>query len=338
VIGPAKACFNPTHRPEKQQLKFLGSGLKMAENINQYDLMILGAGPAGITAALYGQRLGLKTIVFGDIPGGSSYMIEHLANFPGLMEGTSGTQFGTMAFQQAQKEGASFTLTRLESFSQNDSVFVGVDVDGTEYSALSAVVATGRVPKRLAVSNANMSGVHFCSICDGPLYRGKNATLAVVGSDNAAAQHALTLARTADKVLLICRSNTLKMDAVHKNQIKQQSNIKLMVDTEVCGYSGQESVETIEIEAKVKGRQNLAVDGIFLAIGWQPNISALKLEVQKTAAGYLKTNQKLMTSVPGLFAAGDVRDTDMSQVLTACADGARTAKYAAEYLEQLSRG
>jgi len=311
-------------------------GLKMSENGNHYDLMILGAGPAGITAALYGQRLGLKTIVFGDIPGGSSYMIEHLANFPGLMEGTSGTQFGTMAFQQAQKEGANFTLTRLESLSHNENLFVGVDVDGQEHTALSAIVATGRVPKRLAVANPNMGGVHFCSICDGPLYRGKNATLAVVGSDNTAAQHALTLARTADKVLLICRSNALKMDAVHKDQIQQQNNIALMTNTEVSGYNGQEFVESIAVAAKEKGRQDLAVDGIFLAIGWRPNISALNLEVQKTAEGYLATNEKLMTSFPGLFAAGDIRDTDMWQVLTACADGARAAKYSAEYLEKLT--
>ena len=298
--------------------------------------MIMGAGPAGITAALYGQRLGLKTIVFGDIPGGNSYMIEHLANFPGLMEGTSGTQFGTLAFQQAQKEGAHFTLTRLERLSRNDNAFIGVDVDGKEYAALSAVVATGRVPKRLAVSNANLSGVHFCSICDGPLYRGKDATLAVVGSDNTAAQHALTLARTATKILFICRSNTLKMDAVHKAQIERQNNIQLMLNTEVTGYNGQEFVENIEIAAKGKDRQNLKVDGIFLAIGWRPNISALEFDVRKIEEGYLATNQKLMTSVPGLFAAGDVRDTDMCQVLTACADGARAAKYAAEYLEKLT--
>ncbi len=309
----------------------------MPENGNHYDLMILGAGPAGITAALYAQRLGLKTVVFGDIPGGSSYMIEHLANFPGLMEGTSGTQFGALAFQQAQKEGANFTLTRLESLSHNDNVFVGVDLDGKKYTALSAIVATGRVPKRLATSNPNMRGIHFCSICDGPLYRGKNATLAVVGSDNTAAQHALTLARTADKVLLICRSNAFKMDAVHKDQIAKQNNITLMANTEVSGYSGQEFVETIAIAEKEAGQQDLAVDGIFLAIGWRPNISALKLEVQKTAEGYLETNERLMTSVPGLFAAGDIRDTDMWQVLTACADGARAAKYAAEYLEKLTQ-
>jgi thioredoxin reductase (NADPH) len=303
----------------------------------QYDLMILGTGPAGMTAALYGQRLGLKTIVFGDIPGGSTYMIEHLANFPGFIEGISGTQFGTMTFQQTQKEGAHFPMTRLERLSHNDNVFAGVDVDGKEYNAPGAVVATGRVPKRLAVPNANMRGVHFCSICDGPLYRGKNATLAVVGSDNTAAQHALTLARIADKVLLICRSNTLIMDAVHKDQIERQNNITLLANTEVSGYNGQEFVESIEVAAKEKGRQDLAVDGIFLAIGWRPNISALDIEVQKTAEGYLETNEKLMTSVPGLFAAGDIRDTDMWQVLTACADGARAAKYAAEYLEKLTQ-
>jgi thioredoxin reductase (NADPH) len=206
---------------------------------DQYDLMILGTGPAGMTAALYAQRLGLQAIVFGDIPGGSTYMIEHLANFPGFMEGISGTQFGTMTFQQAQKEGAFFTMTRLKTLSHSGNVFIGFDVDGKEYAAPSAIVATGRVPKRLAVSNANLKGVHFCSICDGPLYRGKNATLAVVGSDNAAAQHALSLARIADKVLLICRSDTLKMDAIHKDQIKKQTNIELIVNTEVTGYKGQ---------------------------------------------------------------------------------------------------
>jgi thioredoxin reductase (NADPH) len=302
---------------------------------DQYDLMILGTGPAGMTAALYAQRLGLQAIVFGDIPGGSTYMIEHLANFPGFMEGISGTQFGTMTFQQAQKEGAFFTMTRLKTLSHSGNVFIGFDVDGKEYAAPSAIVATGRVPKRLAVSNANLKGVHFCSICDGPLYRGKNATLAVVGSDNAAAQHALSLARIADKVLLICRSDTLKMDAIHKDQIKKQTNIELIVNTEVTGYKGQGFIESIEISGKEHGQQDLAADGIFLAIGWRPNITMLDIEVQKTPEDYLKTNELLMTSFPGLFAAGDVRDTDMWQVLTACADGARAAKYAAEFLEKI---
>jgi thioredoxin reductase (NADPH) len=303
---------------------------------SSYDLMILGSGPAGLTAALYGQRLGLNVIVFGDIPGGSTYMIQHLANFPGFMEEISGTQFGTMAFQQAQREGAFFTMTRMEKLSHDDEAFVGVDVDGQQYTAFCTLLATGRVPIRLAVANANITGVHFCSICDGPLYRGKNATLAVVGSDNTAGQHAVSLSRIAQNVLLISRSNKLAMDATHKNLIEKQKNIELLLNTEVTGYKGADVIEGVEVSSKAGKDRELAIDGIFLAVGWRPNTKMLDLQVEKTSEGYLKADQKLMTSFPGLFAAGDVRETDMWQVLTACADGARAAKYAAEFIEKFT--
>ena len=307
----------------------------MPEN-NRYDLMILGSGPAGLTAALYGQRLGLQVIVFGDIPGGSTYMIQHLANFPGYLEEISGTQFGTMTFQQAQREGAFFTMTRLESLGHKDEVFVGVDVDGQKYAASSTIVATGRIPKRLAVSKDGIPGIHFCSICDGPLYRGKDATLAVVGNDNTAGQHAISLARIAEKVLVISRSDQLSMDAVHKKLIEKHNNIELLLNTEVTGYQGQDAIEGVEVLTETDKTRELAIDGIFLAIGWRPNTKMLELQVEKTIEGYLTADEKLMTSFPGLFAAGDVRDTDMWQVLTACADGARAAKYAAEFIEKLS--
>jgi thioredoxin reductase (NADPH) len=303
---------------------------------NKYDLMILGSGPAGLTTALFGQRLGLKVIVFGDIPGGSTYMIQHLANFPGFMEEISGTQFGTMAFQQAQREGAFFTMTRMERLSHDGEAFVGVDVDGQQYTAACTLLATGRVPIRLAVANANITGVHFCSICDGPLYRGKNATLAVVGSDNTAGQHAVSLSRIAQKVLLISHSEKLAMDAAHKNLIEKQKNIELLLNTEVTGYKGADVIEGVEVSSKAGKDRELAIDGIFLAVGWRPNTKMLDLQVEKTSEGYLKADQKLMTSFPGLFAAGDVRETDMWQVLTACADGARAAKYAAEFIEKFT--
>ena len=302
---------------------------------NRYDLMILGSGPAGLTAALFGQRLGLKVIVLGHIPGGITYMIQHLANFPGFMEEISGTQFGTMTFQQAQKEGAFFTMTRLKKLGHEDDAFVGVDVDGNPCVASCAIVATGRVPRRLAVANGNISGVHFCSICDGPLYRGKNAILAVVGNDNTAGQHAVTLARIAAKVLLISRRDTLAMDAAHKNLIEKHKNIEQVLNTEVTGYMGDDVITGVEVSSKVGNDRELAIDGIFLAIGWRPNTKMLDLPVEKTSEGYLKADQKLMTSFPGLFAAGDVRVTDMWQVLTACADGARAAKYAAEFIQKI---
>ena len=302
---------------------------------NRYDLMILGSGPAGLTAALYGQRLGLNVIVFGDIPGGSTYMIQHLANFPGYLEEISGTQFGTMAFQQAQREGVFFTMTRLQRLGYKNDTFVGLDVDGHQFAATCAIAATGRIPKRLAVANDGVKGIHFCSICDGPLYRGKNAVLAVVGNDNIAGQHAVSLGRIAKKVLLISKSDELTMDAAHQNLIQKQNNIEPLLNTEVRGYKGAEVIEGIEVSSMDGQSRELAVNGIFLAIGWRPNTKMLDLPVEKTSEGYLKADQKLMTSFPGLFAAGDVRDTDMWQVLTACADGARAAKYAAEYIDNM---
>jgi thioredoxin reductase (NADPH) len=304
----------------------------MAES--QYDMMIVGAGPGGITAALYGQRLGLKTVVFGDIPGGSVYMIENLANYPGFIGGVPGTQFGTMAFKQAQDEGAFFTMTRIENFGHAEGLFRGIDVDGKKYSAPSAVVATGRVPKRLAVRNPMMQGIHFCSICDGPLFRDKNATLAVVGSDNAAGQHALSLSRIAEKVVLICRSSRLKMDAVHRKLVEAQDNIDVFLNSEVVDLSGQDLLEALVVSTKEGEKKEIAVDGVFLAIGWTPNTAMLDIQVETTSEGYIKTDEKLMSSFPGLFAAGDVRDKNVRQVLTACADGASAATYVAEYLER----
>jgi thioredoxin reductase (NADPH) len=299
---------------------------------NSFDLMIVGAGPAGGTAAIYAQRLGLNSVVFGDIPGGSTYMIENLANFPGFTGGVPGTQFGLITFQQAQQEGAVCAMSRLEHLGCANGKFEAIDANGQTYSAPAAVMATGRVPKRLAVAKANLDGVHFCSICDGPLYRGKEATLAVVGSDNAAAQHALSLARVAHKVLLICRSQQVLMDVAHRNLIRNQAKIQLMPETEVVAYEGLQLLETLVLK-KGDAEEHLKVDGLFLAIGWIPNTQMLTMDVAATAEGYLKTDDRLMTSIPGLFAAGDVRDTDMWQVLTACADGARTAKHVADYLE-----
>lgn len=304
---------------------------------NQYDIIIVGIGPAGSTAALYAQRLGLKTIVFGDTPGGITYMIDNIMNLPGFLGGISGTEFGVKLFQQAQLEGAEFTMSRLETLDRHSDGFKGKDANGLDYSAPCAIVASGRVPKRLPVAHAKMKGVNFCSVCDGPLYREKNAHLAVIGSDNAAGQHAVTLSRIAAKVFLICRSPNLKMDAVQKALVVQQKNIEIITDTEVTGFTGLDFVESLGVKTQTGETSEIPVDGAFLAIGWTPNLRMLRFKPATTPNtnkdGYLITDATLMTSVPGLFAAGDIREKNLYQVLTACADGARAAKYASEYLE-----
>lgn len=300
-----------------------------------YDLMIIGTGPAGLSAALYGARLGLNTIVFGDIPGGNTQMIEKLDNFPGFPDGIAGPQFGVFSFQQAQQQGASFTMVRLQQLSRIDHQFVGTDASGRQYRAPCVIVATGRLPRRLAVPKAGLQGIHFCSLCDGPLYRGKNATVAVVGDDNTAAQHAATLSRLADKVLLITRGSRFSMDDSYRKRLEQQDNVELLADTEVIAYEGNETVTGLTVRRSDQSTGSLAVSGVFLVIGWRPNTKMIDWSLETTGEGYIKTDAKLMSSCAGLFAAGDVRDTDMRQVLTACADGARAAKYGAEFLENL---
>ena len=297
-----------------------------------YDIVIAGTGPAGLTAALYGQRLGLDTIVFGDIPGGNVYMIEKLENYPGFIDGIAGTEFGVKVFQQAQNEGALFTMTRLKKLGHDNGTFQAMDANGQVHAAATAIIATGRVPIRLPVAKADLKGINFCSVCDGPLYRNQNAVLAVVGSDNSAAQHTMTLARIAEKVYLIHRSEQVIMDAVHAGLLSEQDNVEILDRTEVTGVKGLDLIEAVTIKTTDGEEQDLPVDGLFMAVGWRPNSTFLDIQVDMTPEGYLITDTQLMTSFPGLYAAGDVRQTDMWQVLTACADGARAAKHVGDYL------
>ena len=259
-------------------------------------------------------------------------MIEKIENYPGFVGGIAGTEFGVKLFQQAQTEGALFTMARLKKLGHRDGVFQATDVNGQVHTAATAIIATGRVPIRLPSAKADLKGVNFCSVCDGPLYRNQNAVLAVVGSDNSAAQHTMTLARIADKVYLIHRSQRAIMDAAHAAFLAGQENVKILKRTEVIGMKGLDLIEALTISSPDGEETELPVDGVFMAVGWRPNSAFLDLEVAKTPEGYITTDAKLMTSFPGLFAAGDVRDTDLWQVLTACADGARAAKYVGDYL------
>jgi thioredoxin reductase (NADPH) len=303
----------------------------MAEN--QYDLMIVGTGPAGMTASIYAQRLGMKTVVFGDIPGGNLYMIEKLMNFPGFNGGIPGAQFGATIFAQAQQEGAFFPMIRLNQLRHNDEHFVGIDVDSNEYLADTAILSCGVLPRSLEVPNADMAGIYYCSLCDGPLFRNKNATLMVLGGGNMAGQEALSLSKVADKVVLIYRGDKLKMEAVMRKAVEGNANIEVLTNTQVVGFEGEDKVDAVIVSTETGEEEALATDGVFMAVGWGPNLDMLDIDVEKTSEGFVKTNNKLMSTCPGLFAAGDVRDTDIRQVIMACADGARAATYALEYLE-----
>ncbi len=304
-----------------------------------YDLIIAGTGPAGLTAAIYGRRFGLRVVVFGDTPGGNLYMVERIMNYPGFTGGISGTQLGTTAFTQAQAEGAVFPMVLLDRLAEAAGEgFLAVDADGTAYTAPAALVATGRRPKILSVPNADKPGIHFCSICDGPLYRDRGATLAVIGGGDRAGHHALTLANVAGKVLLVTKDPRPAMETALRTALEEKGNVEIRTGAEVVGFTGEKEIHGIEAASAGGETETVPVDGVFLAIGWLPNLGMLDLPADRDADGYLVTGDGLMTSRPGLFAAGDVRTTDLRQVVTACADGARAATGALDYLERKRTG
>ncbi len=304
---------------------------------NQFDLMVIGTGPAGLTAAIYAKRQGLDVVVFGDTPGGNLVMIENIGNYPGFVGGISGAQLGTTFFAQAQSEGAVFTMMRLDKLEQQEHTFVGTTQAAEQYFAPAAIVACGVSPKRIEVPNADKKGIHYCSLCDGPLFRNRDATLAVLGGGNMAAHEALSLANFAKRVVIIHRGPKLRAEAALAQAMQAKGNIEIIVDAQVDAFHAGDQIDAVEITLHGREKTEVAVDGVFLAVGWGADLGVLQLPLATTREGFIKTDHKLQTSVPGLFAAGDVRDTDLRQIVTACADGARAATYAYEFITEQSR-
>lgn len=300
----------------------------MAEN--KYDLMIVGAGPAGLTAAIYAQRLGIKTVVFGDTPD-NLHLIENLTIFPGLTDVPD--PFGNIAFAQAKKEGAFLPMTWLNLLSHDGEQFMGVDSGSRQYFATTALIACGASPIKPDVPNVNKKGIFFSSLHDGPSFQNQKATLAVIGEGMLACQESLWLSRFAERVILICKGKALEAESSMTELIEKKTSIYVLLNTQIVSFVGQDKIEGILIIIKGKEKKKIRVNGVFTAIGWKPNMDMLKISVRTTDEGLIKTDKTLMSSFPGLFAAGDVRETDIRQVITNCADGTRAAFYVLRFLE-----
>lgn len=298
-----------------------------------HDLIIIGAGPAGLSAAIYSQRQGLSACVFGDTPGGNLYMIESVKNYPGFPEGVPGMQLGVFMYAQAQSEGADFTMTNVDSLEKSAERFIAEDTTGSIYSAPVAIIAAGSTPKRLNVKNAALDGIHYCAMCDGPLYRGKDAVIIVVGGGERGGHLCVFLSKIARQVILVDKGQNLTMSASQQKALARLENVEVMLNTEVQAFIGEDELKGVLVSSPDGHRKELSADALFLSIGWVPNVSMIRFPVAATPDGFLKTDAKLMTSCAGFFAAGDVRDSDLKQIITSCADGARAAMYAAEFLQ-----
>lgn len=299
-----------------------------------WDVVIIGGGPAGLTAGLYTSRACLRTLLLekGAI-GGQAATTDWVENYPGFVEGVSGFDLMLRFQQQAERFGLEIRQEEVLGLEAEDSWKQVRTAEGV-YSARAVIIASGASPRRLGVPGEDTfygRGVSYCATCDGAFFRDK--TVAVVGGGNAAVEEAIFLTRYVSQLYLIHRRDRLRATGIAQERAFRNPKIKFCWNSAVEEIRGKDQVEKICIrDLKTRQVRELAVDGVFVYVGVDPNTAFLRSAVRQNNEGYIITDSMLQTSVPGVFAAGDVRDKDFRQIATAVGDGALAALYAERYL------
>ena len=354
VFPDGSILVEPTNAELAQKL-----GLKTTASRNHYDLIVLGGGPAGLTAALYTAREAVDTLVIERAAfGGQAAGTEKLDNMPGFPEGVAGLEFSRRLRQQSERFGVELLQAQEIAKIYHHDNYHGVQTDdGSHYSASALLIATGSRYRRLGVpgeSDYLGAGVHFCATCDGPFYKGKQ--VAVVGGGNSATEESLLLTKFADQVTLLVRSDNFRASAVIREKVLSHPRIKVRWNTEVREFIGRESKLTeLKLINNLTGEnETLPVDGTFIFIGLDPNTGFLaQSRIALDLWGFVTTGHALMhsahrpqgfeerdpylleTSVAGVFAAGDVRDASTKQVVSAAGEGSTAALLIREYLKSV---
>lgn len=299
-----------------------------------YDVIIIGSGPAGLAAAIYGKRARLNTLVIEKQPmsGGQILNTYEVDNYPGL-PGIGGFELGQKFREHADKMEAEFVTANVTGISV-ESEIKKVLTDKGDYETKTVIVATGADHRKLGVPGEEElcgMGVSYCATCDGAFFRGK--TVAVVGGGDVALEDALFLARACSRVYLIHRRDQFRGAKVLQEQVEKTENIEVIFDTVVEEIKGKGQVQEICIyNKKTEQKSSLSADGIFIAVGITPNTDGLTDVVEMDGGGYMVAGEDTKTGTPGIFAAGDVRTKPLRQVITAAADGANAITAVEEYL------
>ncbi|MHB8986145.1 MAG: thioredoxin-disulfide reductase [Eubacteriales bacterium] len=299
------------------------------------ELVIIGGGPAGLTAGLYAAR-GLMDAVLieGGLPGSQAATTESIENFPGFPEGIGGPELVQKIENQARRFGLEILSGSVRSVRESGKDFI-VETEKASFQARSVIVATGAAPRMLGAkgeSDLRGRGVSYCATCDGALFG--DAAVAVVGGGDAAVEEAIYLTRFASRVYLIHRRDTLRAAAVIARRAAENPKINFIFNTVVTEIQGEDLVERIALKDVVSGEEKrVPVDGVFIYVGTRPNSDFVKGLVETDDRGFIITDREMATSVPGIFAAGDVCRKSLRQVVTAVADGAIAIFSAEKYLE-----
>ncbi len=306
------------------------------------DIAIVGGGPAGLTAAIYGARAKMNTAVFETaFPGGQIVSASWVENYPGFPDGVSGADLGDLFAKQAENAGAVFhNLSPVEAIRREGDHFV-LTVGKDEVPSRVVILATGAIPKKLGIpgeADFTGRGVSWCATCDGPLYRGK--TVAVIGGGDSATQEALYLTKIADQVHLIHRREELRATQCLQDECFFHPQIEMHLNYNILEITGENGkVAGVRLRSKADDTEKLIpVDGVFEFVGVDAKSELVKDLCDLDAAGFVKVDLNGATSCPGLYAAGDVTIYELKQVVTACARGAFAAFHAAHWLETRGRG
>ncbi len=310
------------------------TGVQSKRN-NDYDLVIIGGGPAGLTAGIYAVRKNLKTLVIEKSEfGGTVNLTFEIENYPGLGK-ISGEELSKRFHSHAKSLGVDFAVDEINDIKQEDNMFILKGWEG-EYKAKAIILATGARHRKLGIPGEEEfagKGVSYCAVCDAPFFRGKD--IAVVGGGNTAVKDALYMSEICSKVYLIHRRDQFRADEVDVEELKRKHNVEFLTSSVVEKINGDSKVKSITVRNKKTGEtKEVPVEGVFIDIGEIPNNElAKKLGVKLNDRGFIEVNDDMETSIPGVYAAGDITGK-LAQIVVAAAQGAIAAVSAYEYIRK----
>lgn len=299
-----------------------------------YDMVIVGGGPAGYTAALYGARAGLDTVVLEKLSAGGQMALTHqIDNYPGFEDGIDGFTLAEKMQRQAERFGAKTEYAQVNAMDLAADPKRIETSDGVVY-AKTVVLATGANPRKLGIEKEEEltgRGVAYCAACDGMFYKGK--TVVVVGGGNSAAADALLLSRIAKKVIVVHRRDTLRATKIYHEPLMKAENVEFRWNSTVTEFLHGDKVTGIRLKDVVTGEESVAdCDGVFISVGRKPATELVKDQLELDKAGYIVAGETTQTSIAGVYAIGDVRTKQVRQIVTAVSDGAAAVHMAEEFL------